>query len=88
MNLAEVTKALSVGWHTVFESIKMAEDWYLKHRDLTNIKGIGTDKIAWQKGHKGRGTVRHPFYPTMFKTSFFSKPSCGRTEVSRHNLVS
>ena len=52
MNLAEVAKAFSVGWHTVFESVKMAVDWGLKHRDLTNIRAIGIDEIAWQKGHK------------------------------------
>ena len=48
-------------WHTVFKSIKMAVDWDLKHRDLTNIKAIGTDKIAWQKGRK-RNTNRRLYF--------------------------
>lgn len=52
MNLTDVAGAFSVGWHTVYESVKMAVDWGLKNRDLSNIKTIGIDEIAWQKGHK------------------------------------
>lgn len=52
MSLTDVAAAFSIGWHTVYESVKMAVDWGLKNRDLSNIRAIGIDEIAWQKGHK------------------------------------
>lgn len=52
MSIEDVSRAFNVGWHGVFESIKMAVNWGLKNRDLSNIMAIGVDEIAWQKGHK------------------------------------
>jgi transposase len=41
MNLTDVAGAFSVGWHTVYESVKMAVDWGLKNRLLKRICGRG-----------------------------------------------
>ena len=36
----------------MFRSVEMAVEWGQAHRDLTGIRSIGIDEIAWKSGHK------------------------------------
>ncbi len=48
----EVAGIFGSSWEHVFRSVKMAVEWGLAHRDLSNVTAIGIDEIAWKKGHK------------------------------------
>ncbi len=48
----ETAEVFSASWECVFRSVEMAVDWGRAHQDLSNIKSIGIDEIAWKKGHK------------------------------------
>lgn len=48
----EVARAFHTSWHHVFESVEMAVEWGLSHRNLEGVCAIGIDEIAWRKGHK------------------------------------
>lgn len=48
----ETASIFATSWNTVFRAVQMAVMWGLFHRDLSNIKAIGIDEIARQKGHK------------------------------------
>lgn len=51
MSWQEVARAFHTSWDHVYHSVKMAVEWGLEHRDLSTIKSIGIDEIAWQRGH-------------------------------------
>jgi transposase len=51
MSWKEVAEAFHVGWDRVFEAVKSAVSWGLKHRDLSGITAIGVDEVQWQRGH-------------------------------------
>ena len=48
----EVANAFRTSWDHVFNSVEMAVNWGRAHQDLSGIKAIGVDEIAWQQGHK------------------------------------
>lgn len=48
----EVAGIFGSSWEHVFRSVKMAVEWGLARRDLSNVTAIGIDEIAWKKGHK------------------------------------
>ena len=48
----KVANKFDTGWDTVYRSVSMAVLWGWMHRDLSNVKAIGIDEIAKQKGHK------------------------------------
>ena len=48
----EVAEAFRTTWDHVFHSVEMAVTWGRAHQDLSGIKAIGIDEIAWQRGHK------------------------------------
>lgn len=48
----EVAVIFKTSWHSVYRAIEMAVEWGLERRDLSNIKSVGIDEIARQKGHK------------------------------------
>lgn len=52
LSWAEVAEAFRTSWDHVFASVEMAVTWGLAQRDLSGIKAIGVDEIAWQRGHK------------------------------------
>jgi len=57
----EVARAFDSTWENVYRAVKMAVDWGLTHRDLENIKAIGTDEICWRK------TVKEKFVTLVYQ---------------------
>ena len=51
MSWKEVAVTFRVSWEHVYEAVKHAVSWGLKHRDLDHIKSIGVDEVQWHKGH-------------------------------------
>jgi len=48
----ETAEAFRTSWESVFRSVEMAVEWGRHHQDLSGVKAIGIDEIAWKKGHK------------------------------------
>ncbi len=57
MSWKEVAQSFRVSWDCVYESVKQAVSWGLKHRDLDGITAIGVDEVQWKKGHKYQTVV-------------------------------
>ncbi len=52
LSWAEVASAFHTSWEKVFYSVEYIVSWGLVHRSLDNIRAIGVDEVACQKGHK------------------------------------
>ena len=52
LSWAEIASVFHTSWEKVFYSVEYIVNWGLKHRSLDNIKAIGVDEVACQKGHK------------------------------------
>lgn len=48
----EVASVFHTSWDTVFRAVRFAVEWGLQHRDLTGIRSIGVDEVAWHRGHE------------------------------------
>ncbi|MCU7881349.1 MAG: ISL3 family transposase [Candidatus Thiodiazotropha sp. (ex Lucinoma aequizonata)] len=48
----EVAEAFRTTWDHVFCSVEQAVTWGREHQDLSGVKAIGVDEIAWQRGHR------------------------------------
>jgi len=48
----EVAVAFRTTWDHVFCSVERAVAWGREHQDLSGVKAIGVDEIAWQRGHR------------------------------------
>lgn len=48
----EVAEVFHTSWQSVFRSVQMTVIWGILHRKWGQIRAIGIDEIAWQKGHK------------------------------------
>jgi len=48
----ETADVFRASWDSVFRSVEMAVAWGRAHQDLSGIRSIGIDEIAWKKGHK------------------------------------
>ena len=48
----EVAAAFPTSWDTVYRAVRMAVDWALAHRDLTNIEAIGVDELSRRRGQR------------------------------------
>jgi transposase len=48
----EVAEAFRTTWDHVFCSVERAVTWGREHQDLSGVKAIGVDEIAWQRGHR------------------------------------
>lgn len=57
MSWKEVSEAFCVSWDCVYDAVKQAVSWGLKHRDLGGIEAVGVDEVQWQKGHKYQTVV-------------------------------
>lgn len=51
MNWKQVASTFRTSWDTVYRSVQIAVEWGLEHRDLTGIRSIGVDEVAWRRGH-------------------------------------
>lgn len=52
MSWKEVADAFGVSWDRVYEAVKHAVSWGLRHRSLEDIRSIGIDEVQWRKGHR------------------------------------
>ncbi len=52
MSWSEVARAFRTSWDTVFRAVEMAVAWGRRHMDLSGIRSIGVDEIAWKKGQR------------------------------------
>ena len=57
MSWKEVAVTFHVSWEHVYEAVKHAVSWGLRHRDLDNIESIGVDEVQWRKGHQYQTVV-------------------------------
>lgn len=57
MSWKDVAVSFRVSWDHVYNSVKHAVSWGLKHRSLEGIESIGIDEVQWQKGHKYQTVV-------------------------------
>ena len=48
----EVAAAFPTSWDTVYRAVRMAVDWGLAHRDLTNIEALGVDELSRRRGQR------------------------------------
>jgi len=48
----ETAISFKTSWQKVFTAVKHVVEYGLKYRDLSNVRSIGIDEIAIQKGHK------------------------------------
>lgn len=48
----QVARVFHTSWHVVYSAVSTAVEWGLARRCLEDVKAIGIDEIAWQKGHK------------------------------------
>ena len=48
----EVAEAFRTTWDHVFCSVERAVVWGREHQNLSGVKAIGIDEIAWQRGHR------------------------------------
>ena len=47
----ETARVFSTSWQRVFKAVKHAVLWGLVHDVWTDVRTVGVDEIAWQKGH-------------------------------------
>jgi len=74
----EVAEAFRTTWDHVFCSVERAVVWGREHQNLSGVKAIGIDEIAWQRGHRYLTLV----YPMTNTASDYS--GWGRSIRSRH----
>jgi transposase len=48
----EVAEVFRTSWEKVFAAVEMAVEWGRAHQDLSGIRSIGVDEIAWQRSHR------------------------------------
>lgn len=48
----ETARIFCTSWDSVFRSVEMAVEWGRAHQDLSGVRAIGIDEIAWRKSHK------------------------------------
>jgi len=48
----EVAEVFHTSWDKVFAAVEMAVEWGRAHQDLSGIRAIGIDEIAWQRSHR------------------------------------
>jgi transposase len=52
MSWQDVAVTFRVNWSQVYDAVKHAVSWGLRHRDLDHIESIGVDEVQWHKGHR------------------------------------
>lgn len=52
LSWSEVAAIYRTSWDSVCRSVEHAVEWGLKHRDLSGVRALGIDEIAWKKGQK------------------------------------
>lgn len=57
MSWKEVGECFRVSWDRVYDAVKYAVCWGLRHRSLEGIEAIGVDEVQWHKGHEYQTVV-------------------------------
>ena len=47
-----MAEAFRTSWGHVFCSVERRVNWGRNHEDLSAVKAVGVDEIAWQRGHR------------------------------------
>src|SRR5579885_1041332 len=50
LSWSEVATIFRTSWDSVCRSVEHAVEWGLQHRDLSGVKALGIDEVAWKKG--------------------------------------
>jgi transposase len=51
LSWSEVASIFRTSWDSVFRAVDHAVEWGLARRDLSKLKALGIDEIAWSCGH-------------------------------------
>jgi transposase len=51
LSWSEVARVFHTSWDSVRAAVAHAVEWGLAHRDLSTIRDLGIDEVAWRKGH-------------------------------------
>ncbi|HMB05520.1 MAG TPA: transposase, partial [Isosphaeraceae bacterium] len=52
LSWSEVASIFLTSWDSVGRAVEYAVEWGLAHRDLSKLKGVGVDEVAWSRGHR------------------------------------
>jgi transposase len=52
LSWSEVGTIFRTSWDSVSRAVEHAVAWGLAHRDLSQVKAVGVDEIAWARGHR------------------------------------
>ena len=51
LSWSEVGTIFRTSWDSVCRAVEHAVEWGLEHRDLSGVRALGVDEIAWSRGH-------------------------------------
>jgi transposase len=51
LSWSEVASIFHTSWDSVCRAVEHAVEWGLAHRDLSKLKAVGVDEVAWSRGH-------------------------------------
>ena len=52
LSWSEVASIFRTSWDSVCRAVDHAVEWGLSHRDLSALKAVGVDEVAWGRGHR------------------------------------
>ncbi len=51
LSWSEVGSIFRTSWDSVCRAVEHAVEWGLAHRDLSEVRAVGIDEVAWARGH-------------------------------------
>ena len=51
LSWSEVGSIFRTSWDSVCRAVEHAVEWGLAHRDVSEVKALGVDEVAWGRGH-------------------------------------
>jgi transposase len=51
LSWSEVASIFRTSWDSVCRAVEHAVEWGLARRDLSEVKAVGVDEVAWSRGH-------------------------------------
>src|SRR5215213_6343993 len=51
LSWGEVGAIFRTSWDSVCRAVEHAVEWGLAHRDLSQVRALGVDEVAWARGH-------------------------------------
>jgi transposase len=83
LSWSEVASIFRTSWDSVCRAVEHAVEWGLEHRDLSKVKALGIDEVAWAKGH----TYLTLVYDISGKTKRLLAVAQERTETSLRSCL-